>query len=129
MAYLELKNGKKVAISAEQGIKLWKTLHDPINLSDAQIDKLKTVKAVYLDWRTAPEAYIQENLAYIVPLALNEWCYTQQGKPSKPDNDWSWRFAKRWGLWEYGQPTILVTRGLVASPALSPPTNSLEVNN
>jgi hypothetical protein len=127
MAHLIFKNGSKKAVTAEQGLKIWENLRNPTGADERQLAYLSTVKAIFLNWRVAPDDYIQENLPHIIPIALNEWCYTRAGKPSRPATDFAWRFAKRWGLWLNGAATLLVT-----SPAAlthPPVTNSLEIND
>lgn len=129
MAYLELTNGKKQSISGKQGLFLWKALHDPASLDDAQAARLKQVKAVYLAWRDAPDDYIEENLKGIIPLALNDWAVNPQtGKPTRPGDDFSWKFARRWGLWENGQPTELASSGM-AGLAQTSMASRLKIND
>jgi hypothetical protein len=127
MAHLVFKNGSKKAVSAEQGLKIWQNLRDPTGADERQLAYLSTVSAIFLNWRNAPDDYIQENLKSIIPIALNEWKYTRQGKPARPDTDYAWRFAKRWGLWLNGMPTVLVSDP--AALTHPPITNSLEIND
>lgn len=109
MAYLEMKDGKKRVISAEHGLYLWKALRDPTDLNDADRHRLRGIKHVWLAWRTAPEEYIRENLRSIVPIALRDWVYDRQGRPFRPEDHFSWKFARHYGLWENGKPSALVT--------------------
>lgn len=110
MAYLELKSGKKTSISAEQGAFLWKALRNPSGLDEELLEKVQGIKAIYLAWRNAPDDYIRENLKGIVPIALNDWAVDRRtGRPTRPQSDHAWKFAKRWGLWENGGPSLLVT--------------------
>lgn len=115
-----MKSGKKVTISPDRGLKLWEGVCSPEKLDDQQADYLAGVRSIYLNWRTAPDDYIRENLATIIPLALNEWSLDAKGRPLRPATDFAWRFARRWGLWDIGGPTMLVLSPatLVAHPAV-----------
>lgn len=116
MAYIKYLDGTARNITAAQGIALWKALHDPTGLDEAQLNRLAKIQSLYLNWRqiSTPDAYIKENLDYIIPMALSEWKVdASTGKPTKPDTQDAWAFAKRWGLWEHGQPSILVNPGSV----------------
>jgi hypothetical protein len=62
MAYLELKTGVKKQISRERGEKLWNGLQDPQSIDETQQHFLGTIKAIYLNWRCAPDSYIEEHL-------------------------------------------------------------------
>lgn len=108
MAYLILTNGNKRNVPPDLGMRLWNSLHDPSGLDEDQLDYLKTIKAVFLNWHKAPDEYVAGNLDWIIPLALNDWRIDRYGKHTRPDSDEAWRFAKRWGLWEFGAPTALV---------------------
>lgn len=129
MAHVIYKDGKRTALSVEQGVKLWKALRSPTGLTDEQLDRLANIKAVYLNWHTAPDDYIRENLSAIIPLALNDWYVNSQGKPTKPQSDEAWRFAKKWGLWQFGRPTLLVSGGSVAAAAEPALPGGLEIYN
>lgn len=109
MAIVEMSNGERRYISAEQGEKLWKGLRDPNGLDEAQLDFLSKVKRLFLNWHVAPDDYIKENLKSIIPIALIEWRVDRYGIPLQPISKVSWAFARRWGLWENGAPTRLVT--------------------
>lgn len=121
MAYLELRNGTKKHISREQGEKLWNGLQDPESIDETQQKFLGTIKAIYLNWRHAPDSYIKENLDDIIPMALNEWSVDKRGHITRPSTPFAWQFAKRWGLWEFGRPTSLVGgHALIAEALLAP---------
>lgn len=109
MAILYKLDGSKQFVSKEQGIKIWRGLHEPDNLDQQQLEYLGTIKRLFLNWRDAPEDYIEANLSSIIPLALNEWRVDKHGRPLKPATEFAWKFSKRWGLWNQGQPTVLVT--------------------
>jgi hypothetical protein len=129
MAHIVYNSGFKKSLPAEQALKLWKALHNPAGLSDDQIDRLREIKAIYLNWHTAPAEYIRENLGSILPLALADWAVDRKtGKPTRPASDRAWVFAKRWGLWENGKPTDLVTRG-VTLPAQTALAGGFMVND
>lgn len=128
MAYLVLKTGKKMAITREHGEFLWKSLHDPSGLDEEQLDKLANVQEIYLNWRNAPDEYIRENLGGIIPMALNDWSVTGHGKLIKPQSNFAWQFARRWGLWENGQVTNLAIYGM-ALPAQTTLAGGLAVDD
>lgn len=119
MAYIEFRSGRKQNISAEQGIRLWEALCAPELADDKQLAYMKTVKTLWLNWHVAPDDYIQANLDWIIPMALNEWIVDVHGKPTKPQTTEAWDFAKKWGLWLSG-PTMLATRSAtLAHPKMS----------
>jgi hypothetical protein len=111
MAHCVFDTGLQKSMPAFAGYKLWKALHNISFLKPEDQQKARAVKAIYLNWHTAPEDYIQENLSWIIPMALNDWAVDLRGRPVKPSTEEAWAFAKRWGLWEYGKPTDLVTIG------------------
>lgn len=98
-------------MTAEQGAKLWEGLCDPSNLDDKQLDYLKSIKSIYLNWRNAPDSYIEEHLDKIIPQALSEWSVDARGKTLKPATEHAWTFARKWALWDKG-PTYLISKHL-----------------
>lgn len=112
MAVVQFHNGKQKEISAEQGRLIWEVLNkERAAENDAQATYIASIKRIFLNWRNAPDSYISQYIHQIVPVALNEWAVNGQGKPTRPGSDYAWKFAKRWGLWENGQPSSLVTGG------------------
>lgn len=109
MAYLITTDGKKLCISTKVGLFLWISLLNPDNIDSETTTKLQKISDIYLNWRTAPDDYIQNKLESIIPIALLDWFVDRHGIPTKPQSDHAWTFAKRWGLWENGAPSYLVT--------------------
>lgn len=109
MAYVVFTDGKKSNISAEQGLGIWQVLNGEIEGDEKQQEFCRKVEKIYLNWRNAPDNYIKANFDLIMPMALSDWMVNEKGQPTEPEtgNDFAWKFAKRWGLWEYG-PTKLV---------------------
>ncbi|KNX50289.1 hypothetical protein, partial [Listeria monocytogenes] len=57
---------------------------------DKQIAYMQTVKTLWLNWHSAPDDYIQANLSWIIPMALNDWIVDIHGKPTKPQTTEAW---------------------------------------
>lgn len=113
MAMIRLENGDNMEITAEVGAQVWLVLNAEIEGTKEQQEFAETVKKLYLNWRNAPDSYIQERLADIIPMATSGWVISRDtNKPLRPEpgDEQAWAFAKRWGLWENGQKTQLVDR-------------------
>jgi hypothetical protein len=115
MAHIVYKSGIKKSLPHKQAVILWKTLRNTNNLTPAQKAKVSQIEAVYLNYREAPDEYVEENLRRIIPMVVGGWIVDVQGKPLRPQGREDLEFAKRWGLWFKGKPTDLALR-----PATTP---------
>ena len=111
MAYLITTDGKKLIISEQQGLFLWKKLNDPSDISHKLEDQLSKIEHLYLNYLNAPDDYIQKNISVIMPMLLNDWMCDRDGKLTRPGSSLAWRFAKKWGLWEFGKPSPAIYGG------------------
>lgn len=112
MALLILDNGSKQVISAEQGRTIWGVLSGKIKPTPEQEKYCLKVKKVFLNWRNAPDSYIKQYFEIMVDLATLGWMADKEGNITQPEpaDAPAWNFAKRWGLWENGNPTVLIVQ-------------------
>lgn len=110
MALLKFDNKRVETVSAEIGANIWKILNGEVEATKAQEDYIATITEVILNWRNAPDSYINHKLDLFRTLALGDWMCDRQGNITRPSDDTSWKFAKRWGLWEHGQKTSIVDK-------------------
>ena len=109
MAYVQLlqSNGKKSGqkITHDQAVSILDVLD---GRKEPQDDKQATfcekVVKVYFAWREADPLWIMSNISTITPLALATWAVDSNGKPTRPDSEPSWTFAKKYELWKHNGP-------------------------
>lgn len=128
MALIVYNSGVQKALPHEQAVKLWKSLHYISRFPEVQQVKLREIKAVFLNHNHAPDEYIYENLSWIIPFALNDWIVDRHGKPKRPGSYRAFEFARKWGLWENGRPSDLVSRGS-AIPAQTAMSGGFKVDD
>ncbi len=108
MAIIKFHNGTQETVSADIGAMIWGILQSEIEPNEKQEAYVASVADVILSWRNAPDSYIKRNLPICRRFGLNDWVYSRDGMPVKPEGDFGWKFAKRWGLWENGKKTSIV---------------------
>lgn len=99
MAHIELNDGKRTSITSEQGAKIWEILQgrrEPDN--KAQELYVSKIRRIYLNWRNAPDDYIEQNYDYVTRMAMVDWITDDSGKPIRPSDNSGFAFAKQWGL-------------------------------
>lgn len=111
MAIIRFNNGKEESVSPETGASVWLVLCGEVDPTKEQENFMLRVKNVHLNWRNAPDSYIQKRFDMILQFALADWSVNRAGKPVRPQGEFAWAFAKRWGLWENGRPSSLVVGG------------------
>jgi hypothetical protein len=116
MAAIQLYDGKLQPVSGEQARAVWECLDGKAPMTTAQAAYCRRVKRVYLNWREAPDSYVEKHIRQLLPAVLGEWCVDSQNRPVKPATEEAWRFARRWGLWSSNGPSMLVTGRQVALP-------------
>lgn len=100
MAILYFLNGEKKTVSPEQGAMAWMVLTGEKDPSPEQEKFVSRIADITLNWRNAPDSYIQKYEKMIMEFAVGEWMVNMQGHPTKPEDDFGWTFAKKWGLWD-----------------------------
>ena len=113
MAVIRFTNGKEETIDAATAASIWLVLCGEKDATKEQENFMERVKNIHLNWRNAPDSYIKKRFETILPMALADWVVNHAGKPVRPGSEFAWQFAKRWGLWENGHPSSLVTGGAV----------------
>lgn len=114
MAYIQYTNGAREFRSEAEAEKLWLIkvgrAAPQTPAQEAYVKQIrKRIKRVYLDYRTAPEAYIQAHLSEIVLRAISSWIVDRKGRPTRPATKEDLDFAIKYGLFARGKPTALVT--------------------
>ena len=109
MAYVKIvqANGQLTGqkISHQQAVDILDVLEgrkQPEN--DKQATFCGTVHKVYFAWRNADPLWIMANIEAVIPLALSGWAVNHEGRPTRPDSEQSWQFAKKYQLWQSGAP-------------------------
>lgn len=106
MAYVKLNNNKGLRITHQQAVDILAVLEGRTEPADEkQAAFALKVKKVYFAWRSADPIWIMANISDIIPLALATWRVDTTGRPTRPDSDTSWQFAKRYQLWNNGGPS------------------------
>lgn len=111
MAIIRFNNGKEESVSPQTGASVWLVLCGEVDPTKEQENFMLRVKNVHLNWRNAPDSYIRKRFDMILQFALADWSVNRAGKPVRPQGEFAWAFAKRWGLWENGRPSSLVVGG------------------
>lgn len=101
MAFVQFTDGTGVNVSAEKGLMIWDVLTGKVEPTAEQERFILKVNKICLDWRTAPDDYIERHLDTIKDSAINEWMVSRNGTPTRPADDFGWKFAKKWGLQKY----------------------------
>lgn len=122
MAMIRLANGQEKTLTAEQGAEIWAILQgDEEGTAEQQAFCLQ-VKKLYLNWRNAPDSYIERYKDIIFPMVVGEWMshgirypdghVTTDGRPTRPDplNNINREFSKKWGLLDGGNHTQLALK-------------------
>ena len=105
MAYCLMNNRKGIKITNDQATDILAVLEgrkEPIDAKQAKF--CEKVHKLYFSWRNADPLWIMANIETIAPLALASWTVNHEGRPTRPDSEPSWQFAKKYGLWQSGQP-------------------------
>lgn len=114
MAYVQYIDGTRELRSEAEAKKLWLIKVGRARPQTPAQKKYvsfirKTIKKIRLNYRTAPEEYIKANIHDIVPMALANWMVNKKGQPIRPATKDDMEFAVKYGLWNQGKPTALVT--------------------
>jgi hypothetical protein len=113
MAIIHFHDGKQQSVKPEVGAAIWLVLTGEQEPTPDQEKFASRVKNVCLNWRNAPDSYIKKKFHHVVGFALADWTVNRAGKPTHPSSEFGWTFAKRWGLWDRGRPSEIVTHGKV----------------
>lgn len=122
MAIIRFNDGTTTECNGATGIKLWHILQGNAEPTPKEEKIAMKVKKIYLNWREAPDDYIEERFAVIAPMVISHWMV--EGTPSgqhqhgsiglatrpMPGDSFTLDFCKKWGLWEKGKPTALARR-------------------
>lgn len=104
MAIVILTTGKQQDMKADKAYAIWRVLHGFDEPTDVQAAFCEKVRGVYLDWRTAPDDYVQHNRSVYQELSLADWTRDRAGNYTRPDPRHR-PMAERLGLWENGRKT------------------------
>ena len=110
MAYVALltKAGNRIGqkVTHDQAISILDVLEGRTEpADDKQAEFVGRVQKVYFAWRSADPLWIMANIETVIPLALATWRVNHEGRPTRPDSEISWQFAKRYQLWNNGGPS------------------------
>jgi hypothetical protein len=107
MALVEFGDGHKMIAQPEYATKIWEVLNGERDGTEEEQEYCAGVKQISLDWRIAPDSYVELHFATIVQIHFSDWMVDVQGHPTRPDPSHiqAMAFAKKWGLYAHGQPT------------------------
>ena len=105
MAIIVTTTGQSTQVPRDKAETIWEIMQGTQPGTPAQENFCRKIKHIIMSWRDAPDDYIEENRDVISRQAIKEWKVNRQGKPSRPDSQFDWNFAHRWGLWSYGKPS------------------------
>lgn len=108
MALVIMRDNTKKKVSQDIALKMWWVKRGQRQATMQQKLFVKHIQHIYLDWHSAPDEYIKQNLDSIIPQAIDEWAADPKGKPTRPATPEAWRFARKWNLWIAGQPSFKV---------------------
>jgi hypothetical protein len=105
MAIFITTDGKQHGITHERAVEMWLVLSGKQEASKKQMEFLKDIKDVYMDWSRAdvPSDYIEDHLLAIKSLVMNNWMcdssgnLTQPEPPTTPFNVRVWELTKKYG--------------------------------
>lgn len=100
MALVIFHDGTRQTVKPETAHMVWQVLNGKIEADEKQTAFVERVQAVYLNWRTAPDDYIEANKDLIFRTAIRGWMRDGDGNFTRPDpsDQFAVDFAKRWNL-------------------------------
>lgn len=98
VANIKLHDGRTVTVPADKAITAWNILTGKIEATPEQEKFVLSIKKIYLNYRNAPDDYIEQHFAIIKEQAMADWEVDRNGTPLRPTDDFGWKFSKRWGL-------------------------------
>ena len=114
MAVISFVDGHKEVAKPATGLKIWEVLNGEREGSEDEQELCSQIKRLCLDWRTAPDSYVQANFDAIVHLHFGDWMCDDIGRLTRPDpaRPGAVAFADKWGLMYLSIPTALARKHL-----------------
>lgn len=98
MALITFIDNRRLIMTPEKAHGIWEVLNGEIEGTKQQQNYCANVAAVYLNWRNAPDSWIERNLNHVKQEAMKDWYVNRQGNPTRPAYRDDWLFAKKWGF-------------------------------
>jgi hypothetical protein len=100
MAFIRLSNGQEQALKPKAGAELWKVLNGETEGNEKQQAVAANVKKIYLNWRNAPDSYLDDRAAFLREIIILQFMRDRNGDIVRPDYDDEdvWRIAKHYKL-------------------------------
>lgn len=121
MALLKMRDGRRRIVKHEQALEIWLILIEEIEPDPEQEAMVLEVEEIYMDWRKAPDSWIERHRETIFAKVIDAWSCDRQGRPVRPATDEQMGFAKKWELWENGKATpvafqYIMTKQIIVKP-------------
>jgi len=119
MALLQWIDGTRKIVKPEVGAEIWRVMNGEIEPNEDQQQFCAEISRVFLNWRDAPDTYIEANLPTVIPVIISYWQvssvavggskHQSNGVPTRADSKDKQlvAFCEKWGLIAYGRPTAL----------------------
>lgn len=117
MAVLRFNNGKERTIGFEQSHEIWAILNGDKEPNLEQEKFCANIDRIFLNWRKAPDSYIEKHFDVIAEFHMSEWTCDKSGITCEPDYRVNlkgeyrvWKFARKWGFWDDNGKTELARK-------------------
>lgn len=124
MAYIIFNDRTTGNVNAVKGRHIWEVLNGQTEPDDdAEAEYCARVHKIYLNWRNAPDDYIEQRKDILFPMVAGKLMalglsaeehgkHTSTGEPTRPEpgNAELIAFCEKWGLVKNGRITNLATK-------------------
>jgi hypothetical protein len=107
MAIIFLNNNTRQEINSAKGRAIWLVLNGEDEGTPEQLAYARRVSKLYLNWRKAPDSYIEAHFEQIARMVLSEWDVNRDGTPTRPSkgDERIWSLSRQMGLYDKGSIT------------------------
>lgn len=111
MPIIKHQDGRSTILDLETAIGVWAVLSGEIDPTPEQSEFCETIDRMYFKYWQAPDSYIEQYKPMMFHKAIADWCVDRNRfRPSQPQDEIGWKFARRWGLWHDGKKSSLVEK-------------------
>lgn len=84
MAFIRFTDGHDEVVDAETGEVVWQVLNGELEATKEQSAYCERIKKIYLNWRKAPDSYIEAYKEYIFPMVVSQFMVRGEPRPTSP---------------------------------------------
>lgn len=107
VAVIRHNDGRDEIVSPEVAAEVWLILNNEVEPTEEQDGYCSTINRVFLNWRNAPDTYIQRHMSEVRKKVIQEWMRNLDGDYMRPEptDIENIEFCKKWRLYDTSRST------------------------